>query len=116
MNLDLTDEQTEVLADELDAIIRNDRYPLSPRIQTLQASPRQVAAGADPRAAAAAEALRTAASYGGKTAPRRPLTENSRASRVRPMPKPFGVNIDRGGDHAVNLARYHEPVVSSIRA
>jgi hypothetical protein len=37
MNLELTDEQTEVLADELDAITRNDRYPLSPRIQTLQA-------------------------------------------------------------------------------
>jgi hypothetical protein len=37
MNLELTDEETAVLARELDAIIRNDRYPLSPRIRTLTA-------------------------------------------------------------------------------
>ena len=35
MNLELTDEETAVLARELDAIIRNDRYPLSPRVQAL---------------------------------------------------------------------------------
>src|SRR5690349_11737075 len=37
MNLELTDEQGEALADELDTIVRNDRYPLSPRIQRLKA-------------------------------------------------------------------------------
>jgi hypothetical protein len=37
VNFDLTDEQTEALANELDAIVRNDRYPLSPRIVTLRA-------------------------------------------------------------------------------
>jgi hypothetical protein len=36
MKLDLTDEQAEALANELDAIVRNDRYPLSPRIVTLR--------------------------------------------------------------------------------
>jgi hypothetical protein len=37
MNLDLTDEQTATLLRELDAIIENDRYFLSPRIRTLTA-------------------------------------------------------------------------------
>jgi hypothetical protein len=37
MNLDLSDEEAKALADELDAIVRNDRYPLSPRIQLLKA-------------------------------------------------------------------------------
>jgi len=37
MTLDLADEEAAVLANELDRIIRNDRYPLSPRIQTLSA-------------------------------------------------------------------------------
>jgi hypothetical protein len=36
MNLDLSNEEGRVLADELDAIVRNDRYPLSPRIQLLK--------------------------------------------------------------------------------
>jgi hypothetical protein len=36
MNLDLTDEETAALASELDGIVRNDRYPLSPRIQALR--------------------------------------------------------------------------------
>jgi hypothetical protein len=36
MILDLTDEETAVLLGELDRIIDNDRYPLSPRIQTLK--------------------------------------------------------------------------------
>jgi hypothetical protein len=35
-NLELTDEEGAALANELDAV-RNDRYPLSPRIQTLRA-------------------------------------------------------------------------------
>jgi hypothetical protein len=37
MTLDLTDEQTAVLLAELDRIIDGDRYPFSPRIQTLTA-------------------------------------------------------------------------------
>ena len=37
MNLDLSDEEGKALAAELDAIVRNDRYPLSPRIQLLKA-------------------------------------------------------------------------------
>jgi hypothetical protein len=36
MNLQLTDEQTAALLAELDRIIDNDRYPLSPRILTLK--------------------------------------------------------------------------------
>jgi hypothetical protein len=35
MNLEPTDEEGAALANELDGIVRNDRYPLSPRIQTL---------------------------------------------------------------------------------
>jgi hypothetical protein len=38
MNLRLTDEQTELLLAELDRIIENDRYPLSPRIQRCERS------------------------------------------------------------------------------
>ena len=37
MNLELTDEEGAALANELDGIVRNDRYPFSPRIQTLRA-------------------------------------------------------------------------------
>jgi hypothetical protein len=37
MNADLSDEEAKALADELDAIVLNDRYPLSPRIQLLKA-------------------------------------------------------------------------------
>jgi len=37
MHLDLSDDEAAALANELDAIVRNDRYPLSPRIQTLRA-------------------------------------------------------------------------------
>jgi hypothetical protein len=37
MILDLTDEETVALLREIDAIIANDRYFLSPRIQTLKA-------------------------------------------------------------------------------
>jgi hypothetical protein len=36
MELDLTDEQTATLLSELDHIIENDRFPLSPRIRTLK--------------------------------------------------------------------------------
>ena len=37
MNLDLTDEEKAALIREFDQIIRDDRYPLSPRIMTLKA-------------------------------------------------------------------------------
>jgi hypothetical protein len=36
MNLELTDEQTVALLRELDTIIENNRYPLSPRVQMLR--------------------------------------------------------------------------------
>jgi hypothetical protein len=36
MDLDLSDEQAAALLRELDGIIENDRYPLSPRIQMLK--------------------------------------------------------------------------------
>jgi hypothetical protein len=37
MDLDLTDDEKAALIRELDGIIREDRYPLSPRIMTLKA-------------------------------------------------------------------------------
>jgi hypothetical protein len=37
MNLDLSDEETTALLRELDDIIENDRFPLSPRILALKA-------------------------------------------------------------------------------
>jgi hypothetical protein len=37
MNLDLTDDEKTALIRELDGIIRDDRYPLSPRILMLKA-------------------------------------------------------------------------------
>jgi hypothetical protein len=37
MHLDLTDEEADALLRELDGIIANDRYFLSPRVQTLRA-------------------------------------------------------------------------------
>jgi hypothetical protein len=36
MTLDLTDEETAALIRELDDLIANDRYFLSPRVQTLK--------------------------------------------------------------------------------
>jgi hypothetical protein len=36
MNLELTDEQTEALIRELNNIVQNDHYPLSPRILLLK--------------------------------------------------------------------------------
>ena len=36
MKLELNDVQTQALIQELDHIVRNDRYPLSPRIVTLK--------------------------------------------------------------------------------
>jgi hypothetical protein len=37
MHLDLSDEETAALAQELHNIVENDRYPFSPRIRTLKA-------------------------------------------------------------------------------
>jgi hypothetical protein len=36
MNIDLTDEEAAALLRELNNIVENDRYPLSPRIRTLR--------------------------------------------------------------------------------
>ena len=36
MQLDLTEEESEVLLRELNAIIENDRFPLSPRVRMLR--------------------------------------------------------------------------------
>jgi hypothetical protein len=36
MNLELTDEETAALIQELHNIVENDRYPFSPRIRTLR--------------------------------------------------------------------------------
>jgi hypothetical protein len=52
MKLELTDEEAAALANELDGIVRNDRYPLSP--QTLQAVLAKLKAGAGRRAVARA--------------------------------------------------------------
>ena len=37
MHLDLSDEETAALTQELHDIVENDRYPFSPRIRTLRA-------------------------------------------------------------------------------
>jgi hypothetical protein len=37
MHLDLSDQETAALAEELHNIVENDRNPFSPRIQTLRA-------------------------------------------------------------------------------
>jgi hypothetical protein len=37
MHLDLSDEETAALTQELHDIVKNDRYPSSPRIRTLRA-------------------------------------------------------------------------------
>jgi hypothetical protein len=36
MNLELSDEETATLTQELHDIVENDRYPFSPRIRTLR--------------------------------------------------------------------------------
>jgi hypothetical protein len=36
MHLDLSDDKAAALTKELNAIVENDRYPLSPRIRTLR--------------------------------------------------------------------------------
>jgi hypothetical protein len=38
MNLDLSDEETAALTQELHDIVERDRYPLSPRVRTLRAA------------------------------------------------------------------------------
>jgi len=55
MNLELTDEQAAALVRELNNIVQNDRYPLSPRIVTLKEileqlrpEPERAAASASP--------------------------------------------------------------------
>jgi hypothetical protein len=57
MSLELTDEEAAALVRELDEIARNDRYPLSPRIQALRGGAREDPAGVGPRTAPRAQAL-----------------------------------------------------------
>ena len=57
MNLDLSDEETRALTQELHHIVENDRYPFSPRIRTLRAILNKLRPGA--RALAAAEGVCT---------------------------------------------------------
>jgi hypothetical protein len=58
MNLELSDEQTAALESELDAIIENDRYPLSPRIRTLRESRRACKPEVEPGESRAMSPLR----------------------------------------------------------
>jgi hypothetical protein len=61
MHLDLRDEETAALTQELHEIVENDRYSFSPRIRTLEGDRRQAQTGAGSRAfATAAEGLRAA--------------------------------------------------------
>jgi hypothetical protein len=62
MHLDLTDEETAALTQELHDIVESNRYPFSPRIHTLNAILAEAQAGASPRPLAAAEGLCAAAS------------------------------------------------------
>ena len=81
MTLYLSDEETAALARLLTTTIDDDRYPLSPRIQTLKAilegDPREDPAGAGAAARAPAEALRAAARYRGQKAPGGPAALRS---------------------------------------
>ena len=52
MNLDLSDEETAALANELDDVTRNDRYPFAERIRTLKAILARLQTRAGPRALA----------------------------------------------------------------
>lgn len=73
-HLDLSDEEAAALIKELADITGNDRYPFSPRIQTLRA----ILAKLKPepaRALAAAEGVRAAANIGRQKATARITTE-----------------------------------------
>jgi hypothetical protein len=60
MHLDLSDEETATLTQELHDIVENDRYPFSPRIRTAEGHSRQAQTRAGAQAFAAAESLRVA--------------------------------------------------------
>ena len=68
MQLDLTDEETAALTRLLTNTIDADRYPLSPRIQTLKGILGKIRPEPARAAIAAAEALRAAACYSGPKA------------------------------------------------
>jgi hypothetical protein len=57
MPLDLTDDETAALTQELHDIVENDRYPVLAAHPHAEGSPRQAQAGAGPRALAAAEGV-----------------------------------------------------------
>ena len=71
MHLDLTDEETAALAQELHDIVERDRYPFSPRIRTLRAVLNKLRPEPVSRALAAAEGVCAAASDRGQKAPTR---------------------------------------------
>ena len=57
MNLELNDEQSELLIQELSEIIDNDRYFLGPPRQGAEGDPGEASAGARSRAPASTTAL-----------------------------------------------------------
>src|ERR1700720_3178056 len=57
MPLDLTNEETAALTQELHDIVENDRYPFSPRIRTLRGISRQAQTGAGAGVLTATEGL-----------------------------------------------------------
>jgi hypothetical protein len=65
MNLELDPDEERALVAELKRVIRDDRYPLSRRIRTRRANPRQAGSAAGPRAPVAAKGLRAAARQAG---------------------------------------------------
>jgi len=71
MTPDLTDEETTALVRLLSDTINNDRYPLSPRIQTLKAILAKLRPGAGTRALAAAQGVCATARHGIPKAARR---------------------------------------------
>jgi hypothetical protein len=80
MHLDLSDEETAALTQELHDIVESDRYPFSPRIRS-EGDPRQAPTRAHPRVLAAAEGVCAAASRPSRKAPDWPVARI--ATRVR---------------------------------
>ena len=61
MRLDLSDEEAAALTRELHEIVENDRYPLSPRVRTLQGILDKLGSAATTGALTAAEGVSSAA-------------------------------------------------------
>jgi hypothetical protein len=83
MHLDLSDEETAALTQELHNIVENDRYPFSPRIRTLRA----ILAKLRP------EPVREGLSFAQASIPKgstRPLPPPKAYARHREQPRPEG--------------------------